>query len=154
MGDFNLRDLIREHLATSPDPNPHNIADEVARAVPSRYLREALADALQQTVVIMASMSRNQALTKQATGFSAGGRAAAVKTYKGLLSERMSVGAGVWKLLGDCTKDDLEYVAEVRQAHAEQNAMWADRYRHLAKRMNATQKVADLPRHVVEDALQ
>ena len=151
---WSLAAFVRARLEASSEPNPRVIARQMVDDVPDEHLRSALEACLPMYVAHAAGNLRRRSPAAHDNAPNVpGGRAAAVTVYTGILAWRERVVEG-WKMLGDCTKADLLFAADLRIENAKANTKEAAKFRHLAKKMNERQKVADLPLGVVEEVLR
>lgn len=171
MADFNLRALIRDVCDKSSDAEPDLLVKEVLRRIERRDTRAALEQALPtvvQSVISSYRFTTDRPQTAPAdhfgsdahTGAASGGahpikasrssKVAGIRDTIGrALRERISVGhdRSAWKFLGDCTADDLEYAAQLRDDLAKSNAHRAKQLRELADALREAdvETVRDLP---------
>ncbi len=162
---FSLRQLVREVAETTNLADPGEIADEVAGRVPDEHLRAAFTEMLRGFVRGVLGDERTFPRLPQPRETPevpirpvarsrkvAGIRAAWAK----VLAERVHVGpdASDWKLFGDCTTDDLDFMAQEREQIAEANHVKAEQYRKVRKLLveHSVDTVRDLPEKVLNDA--
>ncbi len=69
------------------------------------------------------------------------------------LRQRISVSPNEWKLLADCTAEDLEYSAGLNDRHAQANQARAEMKRRLAKLLeeHEAKTVKDLPQEALAE---
>jgi hypothetical protein len=149
--EFDLRALILDEIETSAVADPIVIAEHVAKQVPTKYLREALALALRETVRTTISGERVK-VQHQAERAAAGKStkwADAGEMYKELLGQRVEVGGEdrEWKFLGDCTRDDLLNAVGFRKKQAQSLIVSARRYEAIAQLLDkhGMARVSELP---------
>lgn len=147
-----LNELIRDVAQSMPaEATPVEIAAAVIVKIgddSERFLLELVTSAVYGVL----TASRNQAMNR-AGGPSKSPRVQQRrKWWDRFMSERVPVGDSQWKLIADCSKDDLEHVIAVREgqiaALAEQNA----KYRKLIDAMDrfSAEKVSDLSPDLVD----
>lgn len=159
---INLRALIRDILTACDEADPGVIAEAVIVRIPDEELRDALHQTMRYFVRQIISELRiaNSPQPGPITGpMPARARSAkniAIRQdWQSRLHDRVHVGGSEWKLLRDCTYDDLMAVARERSDLALRNALWADTYEGWASLL-ASHRVAvfgDLPASVLETAL-
>jgi hypothetical protein len=162
----NLRDLVREVLATSNEVDPAALAREVFDRIPQADRELALEQALPIVVRNIVSRQRihnfpgghrgNEAQPVLAAGepvirdgFPSRKVQAVREAWRLRLRERISVGPGSkeWTFLGDATAEQLDYAAGLRESLAAANAESARQLRDLAAAIRAAGvgSVKDLP---------
>lgn len=152
---FELRAAVAEALDTTSATHPQDIAAEVARDVPGRDLRAALALALEPFVreAIQHRRRDNPIIGPKPTGHGGSAKVRGIRdSWKAALRDLVHV-EGNWKALGDCGYKDLMFAAEERREHARQNAAAAERYQRLADLVaeHKVSKVSDLPTEALEE---
>jgi len=163
--EFNLRTLIREQLATS-EPDPHVIAERVAKLVPEDQLRVALLQVLPDFVRKVdverrpAGHSIGDTYTAHADRSSPNGQPRsrwddAGPWYKRLLARREYID-GTWKFFGDLTPEDLDAAALLRETTAARTAEEARKLREVARlaRERGAKTVRALPAEVLAEVWQ
>lgn len=128
--NFNLRELVHKILDTSSEPDIGTVADEVARRVPSKHLRDALRVTLRGYVRVMAHQPSAPPPTSNTTtpnGRSSAGdqsipsrKVAAIRDWYGdEMHRRLHTGPnGQWKFYRDCTAEDFAFGRAERQQQA------------------------------------
>jgi hypothetical protein len=129
MTDYDVIAAFRVALNESTDPDPANVALAVAAAVPARQRAEALAQALVRLAPTVAGQQRRTAMPV-APGRDRWSTAAAIYQHH-LLAQRLRIG-DEWKLMGDCTADDLRAAASQRREHAAAVIVHADQLDRIA----------------------
>jgi hypothetical protein len=122
MTDFDLRALVRSVIDETDLPSPRDIAAKDAEMVPDEHLRAALALALVSLAHDEVTRTRMANVASAAPSAKVAAIRAAAETWRRALHDRVHVGAGDWKLLADCTADDLAFAAEERREMARRNA--------------------------------
>lgn len=134
MTDLNLRATVRAVLAGTDEPDPGVIAELVMAQIPAKQRAAALDQALRLFVRQVISETRVSRVGKVTPIVSP-------RSWKGQgirdgwqrrLRDRVHVGDSAWKLLADCTYDDLMRAATERQNLADRNAAWARTYKEFA----------------------
>lgn len=156
MTEFDLRAAVIEVLDTTSLTEPSDIAAQVAKDVPAKQLRAALTEAL---VSFVANVNQRRRMNNPLLGHAPQVRSGRSTKVAGIanwwaaaLRDRVHVDGG-WKLLRDCTFDDLMFAAAERREHARRNEAKADQYETLAKllREHSVDRVADLPPSAIND---
>jgi len=162
---FSLRALIRRVLLASDAADPDTLAQLVFDAIEDTDRVEALRQALHVAVREIVRQERMQhpitgalavaATTTKTTAAKSWKVAAIREGWQRTLRNRIHAGHGEWKMLADCTRDDLLHAAAERRAMAERNAVTAGCYTALAELLEAheVKTVADLPEDVLARAL-
>lgn len=151
MTSFDLRELIRDEIASSAVADPAVIAEHVAKRVPTAHVRAALALALHDMVRVAVVKQRYE--THRAVERAAVGRGSkwddAGEMYRAILGQRIEVGGEdrEWKFLGDCTRDDLLQAVSTREEQAKGLIMASRRYKAIADLLerHAKDQVSELP---------
>lgn len=145
---YNLHDAVASVLDTTNLTEPAEIAAKVAENVPSRELRRVVGELLPAYVREVNRHRRNLGLTSENANQSA--RSSKVAAFRAIgrawLRNRIQVESG-WKLLADCSYEDLMWAAENRRQIAAQNFAKAEEYEALAQHVQAhgVDRLADLP---------
>lgn len=147
---FNLRATVEDFLDVSDITDFRVISAELAKAIPARHLRAALAEALVRYVATVNQQRRsaNPLLDGGAARPTRSAKVAGIAAWhQRMLRDLVHVGHSVNKRLGDCTYEDLMFAAEERREIARQTVAKADRYEWLAKQLHANNvdRVAELP---------
>ena len=166
MGEFNLRALVRDVARHSTIRNPDDLAEEVARRIPAEFWPDALKMALKPLVREVISEARPHGTFK--TGYARPSQSAAITTpsrgsvkvaairdgWQESLRARYATADG-HKFLGECTYDDLMYIAGELDRQAEARASKARGLRSLAYALTEhdAATVRDLPAETLMVAL-
>lgn len=147
---FALRTLVKDLLDQSDEAQPDKLARLVADAVPTEYLRGVLAETLEGyvRVIIDRRRSGNPLIGWSGAPPITDTRSAKVQGIRDAwLQDRVHVGSGTWKHLGDCTYQDLMHAALERRRMARLSNEAADRFEALAGilRGRGVGTVAELP---------
>ena len=150
---FNLRALVQQTMADSLVADPGVLADLVLHSITKKDRDEALSQSLR--TFVRQVFSEGRLITHiDPSGRVAGvqaGRSAKVEGirehWRRALRDPINVGAGSWKLLGDCDATDLLFVAEFRREQATRNASKAAQYDSLRALLmeHKVELVKDLP---------
>jgi hypothetical protein len=157
--EFSLSALIRDVVDTTAFVGPDEVAAEVARRIPKSHKDAVLATCLRSHVhtAITQIRSTNGRLAPLPTRSAKGDaiRAWATEQRTRRLSEQLHVGPGEWKLLADCTAENLRFVAAERMDMARRCEASASTYNALADALDELdiKTVRDLPDATIEDAL-
>lgn len=156
---FDLRALVREVVKNATVADPAFIVKEVNAKIALPDRDTALEEALRPYVLTFLSQMRmsNRAATRAVSGRS--GKVAGIReAWRRILRDVITVGPGDgdWKFLSDCTADDLDFAASLREEHARRNQAIADQYRHLAELLpeHDVPTVGALPEDVLRDVLE
>lgn len=157
MTDFDLRKLVHDVYATSDDPHPVILAKEVNRRIKRADRDAALEAALPlfvRNVLSQMRMASNRPIP--ATKPNPSRKVAGIReAWRRMLNDAINVGPHEWKVLSKCTAPDLDYAAELREAHARWNAARAQQYRQLAELLteHGVSTVGELPDDMLGSAL-
>ena len=142
MTAFNLRQTVRDMLTESDVADPGRIAEMVMVRIAPDDHATALSQALRLFVRQVISETRTGNAPTNVTPILSRGRswkATGIRDgWQRRLNDRIHVGDSDWKLLGDCTYDDLIAAASERQQLADRNAAWARTYRAFAAALRDT----------------
>lgn len=151
--EFSLSALVRAALE-SDEPDPHRIAENVIASMSLADARMALAETLPNYVrEIIRSQRRGRAATAPPAS-QRWGNVAELHASGELTLLRVRVFAlGQWKFLGDCTRDDVQAIADDRDAEAAANTAAADRFKRLRTAMGRKRAavVSELPAAVLSE---
>lgn len=136
MADFDLDALIRASLDRSREADPHVIARRLIARIPDEHLRAALAECLGDRVRHVMHLDRMRSAAPEVPSPAGRGRSRWEQAAP-LLRQRYCV-AGEWKLLGDCTADDCDLLADDYARRAAQQAAVEARFRRLAAQLRAS----------------
>ncbi len=140
-----VRQLIRERLAVSDEPDPHVLAAELAADADDEMARDALREALVGMVRQQIHADRGRVTPRRKWD----GYAEALNT----IFERRYLTEMGWKFLGDFTRPDAEFVAAGYEARAAAERVHAEQFAALAKKLTRGQTARDLGVDVVESVL-
>lgn len=164
MSDFDIRKAVHAVMAETDLTSPEEIAAKVAEDVPAKALRAVLARVLRTYVRIELGISRMPTMhvPDPANPVSSpnirtpgSARSAKVRAIReaapGWLRDRVYIGNHIWKMIGDCTYENLRYLESERVDNAERSRAAAARYGRLADlvKKHKAARVADLPAHVL-----
>ena len=163
--EFDLRALVRQVATETSLRGPEEITAKVVEMVPDKHLRAALLLTLPDTVRRVLFQDRQpveryaRQTEKQTAGNVNSARSSMSKRiregWRRTLAGQFHIGHGQWKVLGECTYDEVMFLSAERQAHAEANAAAAAMFARLAaamKRRKAT-TAGDLPEKVLVELL-
>lgn len=153
--DFSLFEVVRAALEGG-EPDPYRVAADVIASLSLADARAALAATLPsyvRDVIRDQRRGRVRVASPAAAPTSARWDNVAELHASGeltLLRQRVFA-QGAWKFLGDCTREDVQAIAEDRDVLAAENAAAADRYRRLRAAMGRRKAtvVRDLPADVL-----
>lgn len=154
-GGVTLRHLVHSVLEQTDLASPEEVAAAVARGVPAKRVRAVLVEAL--TAYVRTTMQQRRAhnpilADEQRTQSARSSKVAAIRdSWASALRDRVHVSDG-WKLLGECTFEDLMFAAAERREHAARNLAKADQFEALASRLESAgvETVADLPESALD----
>lgn len=167
VSEFNLRALVREVAATSTMNDPGDIAEEVAKRIARKDTAEALRQALRVFVRQVISEQRPHSIgapsspvtsPKFRSAGPAANRSAKVAAirdgWQKHLRARYHVGDGQWSQLGDCGREQLDYIATFLDNQAAQKQAKARSIRRLAEAVteHEVKRVRDLPAELLMTA--
>lgn len=164
---FNLRALVRQVLDDSDAADPTTLSREVLARIEVADIAEALRQAMPTVVHNVVSVARmrepafitDTRMIDQVTANTRSARspkvAAIREMWRQQLHTRYAVGNGEWRLLRDCTADNLDHAATYRDEQARRNAAAADKLRALRKLVvdHDVATVGQLPEAVLRDQL-
>lgn len=158
MSELDLRARIRAILDDTGEADPGVVADKVIGDLSSRELRPALAQtmrALVREVMRAERLTTPQAAENVSPGQGRSRARAVAEAWRAHLRDRVFVGDGTWRLLGDCSPQDVLFLVADRRQKAAELAEAAQRYQRLHDAMDrhGAGRVADLPDAVLADAL-
>lgn len=142
---FDLRQRVLEVVEASDTADPHALTEEVLSRISTRDAPNALAQCLPGYVrLIVAGLGRENvrrtADSKPRSWKLEGARLLMERT----LRRRVMCG-DTWKLLAECTKDDVLSIAGARRQQAADLIAHAVWYERLADAMGDAETVADVP---------
>lgn len=158
VNEFSLSTLIRTVVDTAAFVGPDEVAAEVARLIPNEQKDAVLATCLRSHVhTVITQIRSTGAKLAPLPARSAKGdaiRAWAAEQRNRRLAEQLHVGNGDWKLLADCTAENLRFVASERMEMARRCEVLASGYDALADALDELdlKTVRDLPDATIEDA--
>jgi len=145
-----LTAMIRDIAEANPNAHPHKIARLVAEATDTDDVFEFYVIALERLVSDRIRVDRNAALNNK-SGRSPK-REERASWWARVLKERVYVGDGRYKTLGDCTDEDLSFCIEER--HDQIGRLYGQIAKFEAIRSAMRERgagvVADLPEGAVE----
>jgi hypothetical protein len=159
MSDFSLRAVIRQVATRSTIRDPDALADEIMRQIPSEHFLDALRAAIKPMVREVISEERPHGTFTRGVGRASTQPAISTPTrgsmkvtairdgWQDHLRARYSVERGEWKFLGECTYEDLQFIAARLDRQAEMHASKARGMRSLAAALtdHDAETVRDLP---------
>lgn len=168
MTAYDLRAEVRSVLDDGSLRSPAEIATKIAGDIPSRALRDVVRATLPGFVAQMVREHRTYSPPNFRSGHgshdthtasAAAGRSwwrdGVRDGWPRQLQNRLHVGGGEWTFLGDCTYENLKFIAAERETNADRNRAWARYYRNLAALLtdHDVKVVRDLPPEVLMDVL-
>ncbi len=153
--DLNLRALVREVLDGTDLTQPREVAAETLARLKPEDVRSALEQILSEFVRYEMHRLRNRGEAQAATAGRSRKVQAIREAWQQKLRDRVHVGELGWKMLADCTRDDLLFAARERRVMAERNQVKAYEYERLAKLLGDMRVpcVGDLPPDALRDEL-
>lgn len=158
MTDFNLRALVREVMDNSTLKTPDEIATEVAKRIPA----DCIADALQQSLRTFTRQVISEERPHGMRGISApvassrSAKVAGIRDgWQRKLRARYHVGEGAYEFLGECTAENLIFIATDLDEQAARKQARARGFRRLAEALetNGVERVKDLPAELLMNSL-
>jgi len=149
MTDFDLRRSIRAIVEETDLASPEEITEKLAGQIPARDLRAVVTVLLRDYVRV--ELSRLRMRTGSDSPDATTNRSAKVAAIRAAaprwLRDRVFVGGSEWKLLGDCTADNLAYLQQERRDNAARSLAAAEFFASLEKlvRRHKVARVSDLP---------
>jgi len=157
MTEFNVRAVIREVVEESGLTDPGEIAAKVAENVPAKALRPVLAEVLRDTVRIALHSYKTwrqpspepERDRRPSSGRSA--KVGAIRDWARVLRQPVAVEGNVWKQFGECSADDLAFLAVDRRENAAESLAAAVRFEKYAAALDehGAEAVADLSDEVI-----
>lgn len=154
---FSLRHVVHDVLTETDLADPSDVANAVLARIPEDLSRVALAQALRgyvRQVIGQARMTRPEQDTEQKPTGRSWKRDALREGWRDRLHDRTHVENG-WKLLAECTYEDLLAAAAERRDLAERNLASAQQYEKWASLVSeyGVETFGDLPAAVLAEAL-
>lgn len=172
MDSFNLRKLIRDVLTNSLLADPRDLAAEAFQRIPADQhaaaLRQCLTDVVREEIrlsrnhtppTVMAERPGPRGNVARQRPAARSAKVAGIRAmWQEKLRERIHTGPAStdWRLLGDCTFEELMFAAGERRTIALRNEAKAAEYAELAEAVRAAGvvRVRDLPAEVLKDRLE
>lgn len=130
MSEFDLNKLVTEQIETSGEADPHVIANRLLMQMSAKECREALSQCLGGHVRVVIGRLRMNARAADEVQPTVG----TSKRARAINELDLAVYLGdEWKILGDCTSDDLERLAAQHDVEADKHAALRDRYARYAQ---------------------
>jgi hypothetical protein len=154
-----LRNLVRERLEVSDDPNPHMVVESLLSDLDEDQLYEAARKGLGEIAQeVVRSFNTHRLRSRSNTSAKWGNASRSVNEYPEVFLRRICVGHdelgnGIWRYLGDCSSADLKGAEEIKRSQAQGLVSSADRLATLRKRLKRGQIVRDLTPAKVEAIL-
>lgn len=146
MSEFNARQWVLDALESSTFADPSVVAADLANEIDSRKLRDALRQTLPAYVTSIATRARTANISrKPEDDDTPTNDSPRWNVVRSIFNDRVFTPDG-WKMLRDCTRDDLLAAATDRQERAAALMAWGDKFARLADLLaeeNAA-KVGDL----------
>ncbi len=151
--EIDLRQVVREELEKSSEPDPTIVAHGLASRIDDAELRSALAQCLPTFVRIVSNEMRRTSAPVPEPGASA--TAAAADSVRRWAHIRESIDAREWRFLLDMTRDEVHRCAELRRTKARENLTAASHYDEIvvAMQRHGAKVVRNLPLAVLEELL-
>jgi hypothetical protein len=150
VSEFDINAAIAEVIAEGTIDDPREIAQMIE--IPDEVLRDVVDALLPDRVRKMIGQARREAFgtrhpVSPAATASAPGPSRWARFTPELLAAKVEV-EGEWKELGDCTADDLDWLANMYAERAAKNQAYEERFRDLARRLRRS--TATVLRDVVD----
>lgn len=155
MSDFDLHDLFRQVHDTTDITDYSQMAKELRSRVPDEHAEDAFLVTLTEYCRVQSTKARHRSPELPRAVGRSQKRDAIRSWWTRLCSDRYATPDGV-KLLGDCTPDDLVFMAETLERKAAENVARAEAWRSLAVEMQRrkVKRFRDLPVDIAGDALK
>lgn len=153
MKTFSIVNEFRDVLTASDVSSPYDAIDDVLARIPANATAATLRLIIRDCLVAIApSMPSTVNRTTPASATGAPKKAAGLTELR-LLRERIAVGDGAWKFIGDSTPDEIDIAAEWRETLAASNAVAAKRLRRIAEvaRQCGADVIRDVPAADLEE---
>lgn len=138
MTRFDPYQVAREILATTDLANPDDIAEAIFTQTPKRDIPGAYRAMLRTVAREEIRLSRmHEPAQERVSGPSGSSRVAGIREHHFDYYGQRVFACEKWKLLGDCTREDVLDLAAQRRKVAAQNSAVADEFEVLATRMLA-----------------
>jgi hypothetical protein len=154
---LSLREIVRDELRLSANPDPHTIVDRLLAVLPADQVEEAARMGLHSLAAVEARRFRNKAMTKPEPPVSAKWDAASqvAKDRPDIFAARVVVGSDdhgqpIYAYLRDCTRTMLVNAATLLREKGAGLLRRADQYENLGRKLRKGAKVKSLPRATVE----
>lgn len=156
--DFNLRALVREVMNTSTLKTPDEIAAEVAKRIPKAKTAEALHQSLRTFARQVISEERPHGFRGVTSPVSStrSAKVAGIRDgWQKKLRARYHIGDGAYEFLGDCTAENLIFIATDLDEQAARKQARARGFRRLAEALDehGAERVRDLPAELLMNSL-
>ncbi|GAA0200141.1 hypothetical protein [Glutamicibacter creatinolyticus] len=135
--DFQPVKVARQIIATTSLTDPEDIALAVLDRTPDSELRAAYLQVLRGAVRTAIHMENMVASTVTPVVPNRSSRVAAIRESHISYYDQRVFASGEWKMLGECTVDDVLDLAAQRREVAERNSAKAAEFEQLAARMTA-----------------
>ena len=146
--EFVLRHVVRDVLASSVEADPGILAGQVLARIPKKDRDAALKQAMRSIVRQAMAETRVGHRPSNNAPIRPSSKVAGIRDgWQRRLRDRVHVGESTWKLLADCTYDDLTAAAAERQEQADRNMVWVREYRAMASAVldAEVERFGDLP---------
>lgn len=171
MTTLGLRAKLKDVLDNTSLTDPHDIADALLDQIPKKqyegilqilltdYVRSQMSNLRRNAPPPPASALPKSITTKHAGGLKSVGTSAKLASirdgWQKHLRDRIGVGPNTYKMLAECTYEDLYHAADQRTRLADQNKAWAQRFHAWAALMtdHKVEKFGDLPTEVLMHTL-
>lgn len=151
---YDVREAIRAVVEDSDLTDPGDIAAKVVEQIPSRDLRPVLALVLREYVRTQLHSferwrTRLEGEESQRPNRSA--KREAIRAWARVLRKPVAVEDNVWKQFGECTVEDLRFLAVDRRQNAAESIAAAERFEKYTAAVDecGVEVVADLPDDVI-----
>lgn len=146
--EFNLRSTIRAILADSDEADPGVIADLAFEVIDPDDMAAALRQSLRQFVrQIITEQRAHASVPPKVHPHARSWKVQGIREqWTRALAQRVFTGGG-WKLLRDCTRDDLLFAASERRENAARSIAVAEQYESFAEQLKRRKvmTVGELP---------
>ncbi|MDQ6524285.1 hypothetical protein RB608_11770 [Nocardioides sp. LHD-245] len=151
MSEFQLRHCVRDVLSRTSEADPGVLAGLVLDEIPADAREVALAQAMRLFVRQIISENRTAHHRGSSAPVHRSGQSVKVAAirdnWQRRLHDRVHGADSQWKILADCTYEDLCAAANEREELAARNSAWAREYRAMASAVldAGAETFSDLP---------
>lgn len=136
MTRFDLRAAVLAAAAVEGGVTVAEIAEKVFASMTADEINDVVRQAISETAADILRHERRASMTTPSFGRSP--KQDAIRTqWQRMLVQRLHIGDGVWKVIGDCTAADLDYAASARYKLATEVTKNANQLQEMAASLRA-----------------